>query len=169
MSETSGVRTLLSPYCVGDGLDIGFGGDPIVPWAICFDLPKPYNLVGNSPQHLHGDAHSLPFKDRTLDWVYSSHLIEDFVYDEQVTLLNEWVRVLKPTGVLILCAPNQQKYFECCKRTGQLEIINKAHKESDYSLVTFKDRVWNKIHGCQAVYERDSIGEYSWCFVGKRL
>ena len=33
-SETSAVRDLLAPYCAGDGLDLGYGGDPIVPHAI---------------------------------------------------------------------------------------------------------------------------------------
>lgn len=167
MSETASVRTLLSPYCKGDGVDIGFGGDPIVPWAICFDLPQPYCRAGTAPQHLHGDARILPFKDKTLDWVYSSHLIEDFVYAEQVTLLLEWFRVLKNGGKLILCAPDQQRYVACCLRAGQKgDTINQAHKESDYSLSTFKSKVWNQLHGCRIMMERDNVGEYSWCFVG---
>jgi SAM-dependent methyltransferase len=168
-SETSKVRGLLSRYCNGDGLDIGYGGDPIVPWAICFDLSCPYTKVGDAPQHLHGDAHTLPFKENTLHWVYSSHLIEDFIYTEQVKLLIEWWRVLKFGGVLIICAPDQQRYIECCKRAGQTgDIINRAHKESNYSLATFKDKVWSQFHGCSVVKEWDKVGEYSWCFVGRK-
>ena len=58
---------------------MGFGGDPIVPNAICMDLPKKYAHYEGHPQHLHGSADNLNwFKDNSLDWVYSSHVFEDF-------------------------------------------------------------------------------------------
>jgi len=41
-SETSKCRDRLSKFCTGCGLDIGFGGDPIVEHAIRIDLPHPY-------------------------------------------------------------------------------------------------------------------------------
>ena len=165
MSETAKVRGLLSGYCKGNGVDIGFGGDPIVPWAICFDLPQPYTHVGSSPQNFQGDARELPFKDRTLDWVYSSHLIEDFYYHEQVEILDEWIRVLKVGGLLVLCAPNQQRYLATEKPGFQ----NAAHKEADYSLVSFKDKVWTKFHNIRLVQEWDDVAVYSWCLVARRV
>src|ERR1700726_3531099 len=39
-SETSRHRALLQKFCVGCGIDIGFGGDPITPDAIRMDLPS---------------------------------------------------------------------------------------------------------------------------------
>jgi len=42
VSETSKCRDSLAPFCNGDGVDIGYGGDPIVPNAICMDLPDSY-------------------------------------------------------------------------------------------------------------------------------
>lgn len=170
MSETSRVRDLLAGYCVGDGVDVGYGGDPITLSAICFDMPNPYNRVGKYPQHLRGDARSLPFKDRILDYVYSSHLIEDFTYEEQVNLIMEWFRVLKSGGNLVLCAPNQQRYLAACKRAGQTgDTINQAHKEADYSLETFKDKVLTHIHGVKVIKEWDDVADYSWCMVISRL
>lgn len=175
-SETSAVRDLLASYCVGDGIDIGYGGDPIVPHAICFDLPIPYNKVGNHPQHLHGDARTLPFKGGTLDWVYSSHLIEDFTYDEQVLLLSEWVKVLRNNGLLILCAPDQQKYLADCAAKGTSHLVNMAHKESDYSLATFKTRVldvikiaWVHPPVLRIEKEWDAVGTYSWRAVIRKV
>lgn len=175
-SETSQVRDLLEPYCAGDGIDIGYGGDPIVPHAICFDLPTPYNRVGNHPQHLHGDARVLPFKGGTLDWVYSSHLIEDFTYDEQVFLLSEWVKVLRNNGLLILCAPDQQKYVAYNAKHGTSYLVNMAHKEHDYSLQTFKARVldmvkiaWAHPPSLRIEKEWESVGAYSWCIVLRKI
>jgi SAM-dependent methyltransferase len=167
-SETAKVRSILAPYCLGDGIDIGYGGDPIVPNAICFDLPHSYGPVGNHPQHLHGDARSLPFKNETLDYAYSSHLIEDFSYNDQVVLLYEWTRVLRIGGILLLCAPDQQKYLVYNRAHGQMGTINQAHKEADYSLATFKERVWSRMAAMSVVREWDNVGDYCWCFAATR-
>ena len=44
-SETSKCRPRLAKFCVGYGIDIGPGGDPIVPAAIRVDLPNPYSCL----------------------------------------------------------------------------------------------------------------------------
>ena len=109
VSETSKCRSRLAPFCVGDGLDIGYGGDPIVPHAICMDLPEKYAAYESHVQHLHGDATNLHwFRDGALDWVYSSHVLEDF--PDTSTVLNEWLRVLRVGGRLILFLPDEQLY-----------------------------------------------------------
>lgn len=107
ISETSKVWHRLAKFCVGAGLDIGYGGDPIVPHAICFDLPRAYARYFDHPQHLHGDGGNLTcFRDTSLDYVYSSHLLEDF--ENTATALKEWFRVLKPGGKLDLFLPDEQ-------------------------------------------------------------
>ena len=101
ISETSKCRQSLSRFCVGDGLDVGYGGDPIVPHAICMDLPEAYARYENHVQHLHGDATDLRwFRDGTLDFIYSSHVLEDFENTEPV--LTEWLRVIRSGGHLVL-------------------------------------------------------------------
>jgi len=170
-SETSGVRAMLGRYCVGDGLDVGFGGDPVVPTAICLDMLMPYTEVGDSPQHLHGTASALPFKDGTLDYVYSSHLIEDFTYEAQCVLLHEWARVVRVKGLVVVVAPDEQRYRAFCKRTGQ--PVNLAHVNESYSMRSFKEQVLAKeIHfGLEPIMERDGVGHggYSWCMVMERM
>src|SRR3972149_2826407 len=106
MSETFRCRERLKKFCTGYGLDIGYGGDPIVPSAITVDLPKPYAKVGECPLNLGGDAGNLRwFRDTVLDYVYSSHLLEDFPAYKTEAVLREWMRVLKPRGNLILYLP----------------------------------------------------------------
>ena len=56
MSETSRCRERLKKFCVGYGIDVGYGGDPILPSAITVDLPHPYTKVGDAPLNLGGDA-----------------------------------------------------------------------------------------------------------------
>jgi ubiquinone/menaquinone biosynthesis C-methylase UbiE len=135
-SETSKFRFLFLDYCKGNGIDVGFGGDPIVPTAITIDLSKPYAETGKSPQNLKGDGRNLYwFNDNTLDYVYSSHLLEDFIDTKEV--LQEWIRVLKPNGYLLLLLPDEQRcrvYFrKSCKP------YNEHHKHEDFSLNKIKE------------------------------
>src|SRR6516165_1499209 len=117
-SETSKCRERLAPFCLGYGVDLGFGGDPITETAIRIDMPHPYARTGSYEVQLGGDATKLHwFNDNVLDYVYSSHLLEDF--EDTRTILLEWLRVLRPGGRLIVFCPDEQVYREHCRRTGQ--------------------------------------------------
>ena len=116
-SATSLFRDSLMPYCKGYGIDIGFGGDKICPSAIGIDLPIPYAETGTDPVQIGCDASQLPFKDESLDYVYSSHLLEDF--ENTVEVLKEWLRVIKPGGNLILLLPDELKYRTYCTSRGE--------------------------------------------------
>jgi hypothetical protein len=124
ISETSTVRQEVVAYCQGNGVDIGYGGDPVVPTAITIDQPPPYTPhLGSQPQNLMGDGADLRwFKDNSLDYVYSSHLIEDF--EETAPVLKEWLRVLKPGGYMVLVAPVEKIYREHCWRSP---IVSKSN------------------------------------------
>lgn len=130
-SETSTCRDRLSKYCAGNGLDIGFGGDPIVPHAICLDRPYGDSLrakCGNHPTHIVGDAWKLSmFTDNSLDFIYQSHTLED-AYDTE-GVLREWIRVIKPGGYLVNFLPDEPTYAAHCRATGQPH--NDAHVHSD--------------------------------------
>lgn len=110
-----------------NGIEIGCGGDAIVPEAIGIDLDFPYTRCGLSPIQFKGNGATLPwFKDYSLDYVYSSHLFEDFDQPENKDVLQEWMRVLKPQGLLILLLPDQQRYLRACARKG--ELPNEHHR-----------------------------------------
>jgi ubiquinone/menaquinone biosynthesis C-methylase UbiE len=47
-----------------------------------------------------GDARRPPFQNETFDEVYSSHCIEHIEWFEIEATIKEWVRILKPGGVL---------------------------------------------------------------------
>ena len=139
-SETEKCRERLKKYCVGNGLDLGYGGDPIVPTAITVDLEKPYTDVGDHPQNLKGDARNLYwFRTDCLDYVFSSHLFEDFSPQEMQTILWEWVRVLKPGGYLVLYLPDEQAYRKHCKEHDAPR--NTHHEVENFSLEYFKSIV----------------------------
>ena len=83
-------------YCKGDGLDIGYGADLIVPGCSGWDLQN-------------GDAQYLDgIEDDSFDFVYSSHCLEH-VWNVRVALKN-WFRVLRKGGYLIIAIPHRDLY-----------------------------------------------------------
>ncbi|NCU31969.1 MAG: class I SAM-dependent methyltransferase [Candidatus Moranbacteria bacterium] len=83
-------------YCQGKGLDIGFGGDPVVPSVQGWDWE-------------HGDAQYLKgLVDESFDFVYSSHVLEHMVSPK--TALHNWWRVLKVGGFLITYLSHRTTY-----------------------------------------------------------
>ena len=140
-SETSKVRKSLDIFCKGNGIDIGFGGDPIVKSAITVDLEFPYAKYENNPLHLKGSGDNLYwFKDGVLDYVYSSHLLEDFEDTKEV--LVEWLRVIKVGGKVILFLPDEQIYRKYCYANGK--IPNQNHIHEYFSLNYIKNILSNR-------------------------
>ncbi len=83
-------------YCVGRGLDIGYGGDLLSANCVGWDLE-------------HGDAQLLDgLEDESLDFVYSSHTLEHVADASEA--LRHWYRVVKPGGHLMLFVPDRDLY-----------------------------------------------------------
>jgi ubiquinone/menaquinone biosynthesis C-methylase UbiE len=118
-SETSKVRHWVVPYCTGKGCDIGFGGDKVMK-TDCdgIDFPQPYTYTGKDKVDIGVDVinNEIPVPDNTYDYVYTSHLIEDFVDTKDA--LRKFIRILKNKGNLILVFPDQPKYEVYCREIG---------------------------------------------------
>lgn len=170
MSETSKQRQHTVKYLIGNGIDIASGGDPVVPWAISMDLPPAeYSHYNNTPEdhkerfQWRGHAHDLPFKTGTLDFVYSSHLIED--YEDWMPILREWVRVLKSSGHLVIMLPDKE-LWQAALRRGQPPNCAHRHESfpgeltqfaSKFPLNVIEDRLTNSFGG-----------DYNILFVGQK-
>jgi SAM-dependent methyltransferase len=64
----------------------------------------------------------LPFKDNVWDFVINSHVIEHF-YDP-VQTIKEWLRVVKPGGLVYMIVPHKERTFDKDRpRTTLAEII----------------------------------------------
>lgn len=68
--------------------------------------------------------------DRSFDVVYSSALIEDF--EDTVAIMDDWARLVRPGGRLIVAFPEQREYEEQCRDTGQVKNVH--HKIADMGL-----------------------------------
>jgi len=83
-------------YFKGRGLDVGYGGDLVVPNCRGWDVED-------------GDAHDLAtVGDNSYDFVYSSHILEHL--QNPAKALRNWWRVLKPGGYLILYVPERDLF-----------------------------------------------------------
>ncbi len=89
-----------------------------------FDLPRSINVDFSDEQgglwqqkscppaivNLVASGDDLPFKDGTLDYVVSAHVIEHFF--DPVKALREWHRVIRPGGYIFIIAPHRDRTFD---------------------------------------------------------
>jgi SAM-dependent methyltransferase len=102
---------LITKYIHGNIIDIGAGLDPIDFKASIFDLAN-------------GDAQfiSKHYETDSFDTVFSSHCLEHMVDPSKA--LEEWVKILKPGGVLFVIVPDEDLYEQ-----GHFpSIFNSDHK-----------------------------------------
>lgn len=103
--ETSKVRQqVLKYFSRGSGIDIGCSRDPLTNTCIAFDKdtwPEVTQI---------GDMRALPMPSESLDWVWSSHALEDL--EDTQAALTEWLRVLKSGGIIGLYVPHPELYAQ---------------------------------------------------------
>lgn len=139
-SELDKYIHLVLPYCFGCGLDIGTQGASSIPWVWQLDLPEAeYNkYCGGAPKkgpiQLRGYADRLPVSSESLDFVISSHLLEDFA--DWMPILKEWVRVLKKDGRLIVLIPDK-KLWAIKIAQGQPNNIAHRHEGQEGELSSY--------------------------------
>jgi len=109
-------------YTHGIGLDLGCGHEKINP-ATAIGIDAGGNAANINIDLSKPDALKI-FSDEYFDYVFSSHLLEDF-YDTE-TALREWWRVIKPGGHLILYLPHKYFYPDFKDDPG----VNPNHKHN---------------------------------------
>jgi ADP-heptose:LPS heptosyltransferase len=104
--EAQKVKYLTVPYTRGRGLDIGCGPQRVWPHALGID-----RWISKDGAGLADDIERLSMiADQSVDWVFSSHALEDFPAERTASILKEWCRVVKPGGYLILYLPHEDHY-----------------------------------------------------------
>jgi len=169
-SESSKYRHVFEKYCSGCGLDVGCQGEPAVPHAWGIDLPafefEAYNggAAARGPIQLRGSATMIPAGTASLDFVISSHLLED--YEDWMPPLKEWVRVLKTGGKLIVLIPDRERWAAAL-RNGQPPNDAHRHEGRAGELSEYAERL-----GLRVIEDRLtdlSAEDYSILFVAQKL
>ena len=169
-SETSRIRPIVLPYCTSKGLDIGAVG------GIGFQNKWECGIKEDSvvvdlhptrPPSIVSDARKLAsIVDNEYNYVYSSHMLEDLLDSEITPTLNEWFRVLKNNGYLIIYCPVQRIYKRHCEITNQ--CLNRDHKVEHFSLRYIKNKLKNTNYKYDIVNEIPIINNYSFLIVLKK-
>lgn len=119
--EATKHRAIALQWCVGCGIDVGCGLDPISPRAV---------RVDRAPHvaHLFGDGRDLRwFRDGCMDYVHASHILEDFAVEDWPAVIGEWARVLKPGGNLLISVPEWERWRRAID-SGQPDNCDHRHE-----------------------------------------
>ena len=89
-------------------------------------LPKPFINIDSRKKKgvLNLKAYPLKFKNNTFDLVYASHILEHFNKMKVLKVLKEWVRVLKPGGILRISVPSFDNLSSIYKIDKNIENIS---------------------------------------------
>lgn len=159
--EAAKVRWELVEYTNGRGLDLGCGQFKAFPHFIGVDNGHHWGMKGVDV-HVETCEDLSLFADKSMDFIFSSHLLEHIVETEKA--LKEWYRVVKEGGYLILYLPHKELYPNVGK-----EGSNPDHKHDFMPDDIIK--VMEKVGGWDLVRNetRSEGREYSFFQVYKRL
>lgn len=135
-TSTSMIRRLhdsnfLRFYFNGDGVDIGGLPDPLLLYQEFFPLCRSIKTWDLSD----GDAQFMrDVRDETFDFVYSSHCLEHL--NDPKEALENWVRILKPGGHIIVTVPDEDLY----EQGVWPSTFNRDHKST---FTIYKSKSWS--------------------------
>ncbi|GMR14289.1 MAG: hypothetical protein BMS9Abin29_2536 [Gemmatimonadota bacterium] len=119
------IRFLRLQYCRGDGVEVGAGTSPSCPPLDGTVMVDQAAIPPGSKGAL-ATAESLPFSDGDFDFLLSAHCLEHC--PNTLAVLEEWLRVLSPGGILFLVLPHGERTFD---RGRALTTL--AHHIEDYT------------------------------------
>jgi SAM-dependent methyltransferase len=98
------------PKLAGRGLEIGALDKPL-PGLKPFYVDRFREFVGGKcPADVLADGAALPFRDSSLDYVASSHVLEHL--PDPAGAIVEWYRCVKPGGVIYMVVPDRRLTFD---------------------------------------------------------
>ena len=134
----------------------------------CGDVILPYPFENLDTRPLKGvdhvsEAFPLPFEDNIFDLVYSSHVLEHFKKADTQAIINEWVRVLKPDGIIRLSVPSLEALIKIYELSGDMDYIigplmgGQTYDQNFHYNMFDKKRLTTYLEnaGCEAVHTWD--------------
>jgi predicted SAM-dependent methyltransferase len=130
-AESYYMRDLAMRYLVGRGVDVACGEEKVIPNAIGVDFPH-QNAI---PEHPKTAADVLgawldvceAFIPAQLDYVFTSHLLEDYEDMDLLPYLHTMLAALRPGGIFMVYQPIDEEYRKHCVETNQ--VYNNAHRQ----------------------------------------
>ena len=94
-------------YCRGLGFDIGCGTNRLSPTVLTTDW-YPHSDTDMVWNCVAGGTWEYPFQAERFDFVFASHILEDFAPDEIQWVFDEWLRLIKKGGYLVILVPDME-------------------------------------------------------------
>ena len=104
---------------------------------------------------------TFPFKDESIDVIYSSHMMEHLHRDDAVNFIKECYRVLHPKGILRLVMPDLRKNIESYLKS------NDADKFIEDLLI--QPPKTKNISDLTKLYLSGGFRDHQWMYDGKSL
>jgi len=83
------------------------------------------------------------FKEKSVDVIYASHVLEHFGRWKYMSVLQRWFELLKPSGVLRIAVPDFEQIVNFYLKTGDLKtVIAPIYGAQDY-LENFHYHAWD--------------------------
>lgn len=97
---------------------------------------------------------SLPmFEDNVADLIYSSHNFEYFSRDDAPEVLKEWLRVLKPGGILRIAVPDFDKLLQVYEESKSIDrMLGPLYGHMKVQTDTGVEEIFHK-----TVYNKDCL------------
>ena len=145
------VHFFVEKYCKGKGIEIGgaeYNSFDINVKNVDFcrhDSPsdvyykeqiKRCNKVKKVDIVAYGD--DIPIADSSVDFVFSSHVIEHFW--NPVSAIREWHRVTRNGGYIVMLIPNKLYTFDCDRECTTIEEFRKRDENYD------KNKIYEDMH-----------------------
>lgn len=175
-NESAKIRWEIVKYTRGRGLDIGCGPLKQFPHWIGVDNRKDANLfnIPINPDVVVNTAEDLSlFGSGSMDFCFSSHLLEHIEYESVPTTLREWMRVIKNRGYLVLYLPDQDEYPKVGEHGANpdhkwnvsYDVVIEAMKASrtSWDLIDFQKRNQGQEYSLYFVFQKVGSGHHtSW-------
>lgn len=127
-------------------LNLGAGSQPLPDFVnIDRSYPVGRELTESGPGwNIHGEVYPLPYADNSVDHVRASHVLEHVPYREIEEVVREWVRVLRPGGVLKIAVPDfrwcAEKFLAGADANVQGYVMGGQVDENDYHKTIFDEQ-----------------------------
>lgn len=166
-NESGKVKWDIVPYTRGRGIDLGCGLYKTFPHFIGVDNGADEALFGHPirPDIKVKTCEDLGlFASQSLDFIFSSHLLEHVEWEKVPATLKEWMRVIKVGGHLVLYLPDEDQYPKVGEPDANPDhkwnvsyerVVEAMRKAGGWSLVEFQ--------------KRDQGFEYSLYFVFRKV
>lgn len=115
-------RRFIQPFIRPHGLEVGVGSKTIAP--VCYTvLSDGFHSHGNdeSIAQQFFSAYEAPFHDETFSFLLSEHTLEHIT--NPIKALNEWRRILKRGGHLILFLPSSDRTMDRLRKRTTLDHL----------------------------------------------